>query len=84
MNGTNIKQITLQYRKSSPVACSSVLRNYIGESIGCFAQNLGIVNVFYVEIMVVILAIECTYEKYWNHIWIQCASRLVALAFKSS
>jgi ribonuclease HI len=46
-----------------PAACSGVFRNFKGELIGCFAQNLGVANALYAEFMGVILAIECAYDK---------------------
>ncbi|GAU40289.1 hypothetical protein TSUD_362690 [Trifolium subterraneum] len=64
-------------------ACSGIFRNHRGQLTGCFAQNLGPVNALHAEVMGVILAIECAYEKNWSHLWIETDSRLVTMAFKS-
>ncbi|MCI16570.1 ribonuclease H protein, partial [Trifolium medium] len=56
-------------------ARSGVFRNIKCELIGCFAQNLGMANALYAEIMGVILAIECASERNWNQLWIECESR---------
>jgi hypothetical protein len=38
----------------------------------------------YAEFMGVILAIECAYNnKNWKHLWVECDSKIVALALKS-
>jgi ribonuclease HI len=44
---------------------------------------LGVANALYAEFMGVILAIECAYDKNWKHLWVECDSKIVALAFKS-
>ncbi|CAJ2645220.1 unnamed protein product [Trifolium pratense] len=66
-----------------PAACAGVFRNYKGEFLGCFAKNLGIANALFAEIMGVIIAIECAFEKNWKQLWLECDSKLVVLAFKS-
>ncbi|GAU23975.1 hypothetical protein TSUD_327760 [Trifolium subterraneum] len=64
-------------------ACAGVFRNYKGEFIGGFTQNLGRANSLFAEIMGAILAIECASNKNWNQIWLECDSKLVVLAFMS-
>jgi ribonuclease HI len=59
-------------------------RDFKGGFIGCFTQNLGTTNALYAEFMGVILAIECAYNnKNWKHLWVECDSKIVALALKS-
>jgi ribonuclease HI len=47
------------------------------------ALGLGIASSLVAEIMGVILAIECAFDRNWNHLWLECDSSLVVLAFKS-
>jgi ribonuclease HI len=64
-------------------ACAGIFRNHKGEHIGCFAQNIGVANALYAEIMGVIIAVECALARHWNHLWLECDSKLVTLALKS-
>jgi ribonuclease HI len=66
-----------------PAACSGIFRNFKGEFIGGFTQNLGIFNALYAEFMGVILAIEYAYDKNWNLLWVECDSKIVSMALKS-
>ncbi|MCH85615.1 ribonuclease H protein, partial [Trifolium medium] len=50
-------------------ACGGILRNHLGQNLGCFAANIGVANALYAELMGVILAIEIAYEKNWNYLW---------------
>ncbi|MCI59040.1 hypothetical protein A2U01_0080295, partial [Trifolium medium] len=34
------------------------------------------------ELIGAITAIEIAYRRVWNHLWVECDSKLVALAFK--
>lgn len=54
-----------------------------GESLGCFASNLGIANALFAEFMGIILAVECAFQKNWLNLWIESDSKLVTLAIKS-
>lgn len=64
-------------------SCAGIFRNNHGESLGCFAANLGISNSFYAELMGVILAVECAIDRNWNNLWIESDSKLANLAVKS-
>jgi ribonuclease HI len=66
-----------------PAACAGVFRNHKGEFLGGFAENIGITNSLVAEIMGAILAIECAFSRNWKHLWLECDSSLVILAFKS-
>lgn len=67
-----------------PSACADIFRNNFGHNLGCFALNIGVSNALYAEVMGVILAIECAYDKNWQYLWIECDSKLVTLAFMSA
>lgn len=64
-------------------ACAGIFRNRNGESLGCFAVNLGIENAFYAELMGVIFVVECAIKKRWTHLWIESDSKLANLTVKS-
>jgi len=64
-------------------ACGGIFRDCRGESLGCFAYNIGIANAVFAEILGIILAIECAYQKNWSNLWIETDSMLASLAFKS-
>lgn len=53
--------------KGSPglAGCGAIFRDHSANSLGCFSQNLGVNNSFFVEIMGVILAIEIAFNKGW-------------------
>jgi len=57
-------------------ACAAISRNNLGQCIGCFADNTGNSNAFFVEIMGIILAIEHASEKGWNNLRIESDSVL--------
>jgi len=65
-------------------ACGGIFRNWKGDSLGCFAYNIGVANAVYAEILGVILAIECAHQRNWINLWIETDSMLVTLALKSS
>ncbi|KAK2434637.1 anaphase-promoting complex subunit [Trifolium repens] len=52
-------------------ACAGIFRNSHGANLGCFAHFIGIANALYAEIMGIILAIECAFEKNWSQLWIE-------------
>jgi len=49
-------------------SCAGIFRNNHGESLECFAANLGISNSLYAELMEVILPVECAVSGNWKHL----------------
>ncbi|GAU19900.1 hypothetical protein TSUD_95050 [Trifolium subterraneum] len=64
--------------------CAGIFRNHNGASLGCFAYNIGIAMAFFAEVLGIIMAIECAFERGWKHLWIESDSRIAILAFKNS
>jgi ribonuclease HI len=52
--------------------------------VGWFAENLGIHNAFYAELVGAMKAIELAAAHGWNNLWLETDSKLVVLAFKNS
>ena len=46
-----------------PTVCGGLSKDTSTAFIGCFAYNLGINNAFYVELIVVMLAIDIAHKK---------------------
>jgi ribonuclease HI len=61
-----------------------IFRNNHGVNLGCFAHFIGIANALYAEIMRIIFAIECAFERNWSQLWIESDSKLVILALKNT
>jgi hypothetical protein len=65
------------------ISIQRTLDDHKGEHIGCFAQNIGVANALFAEIMGVTIAVEYAQARHWNHLWLECDSKLVTLALKS-
>jgi ribonuclease HI len=65
-------------------ACGGIFRNSSSMCVGWFAENLGIHNAFYAELVGAMKAIELAAAHGWNNLWLETDSKLVVLAFKNS
>jgi hypothetical protein len=63
-------------------ASAGIFRNHNGDSLGCFAYNVGTATAFFAEFMGIILAVECAFERSWMHLWIESDSHLAILAYR--
>jgi ribonuclease HI len=66
-----------------PLACGGIFRDNQANDLGCFASNFGICDAFSAELIGAITAIEIAQRRGWNHLWLECDSKLVTLTFKS-
>jgi hypothetical protein len=46
-----------------------IFRDNNDANLGCFALNLGIANALFAEVMGIILAIGCAFDRGWSHLW---------------
>lgn len=60
------------------------IRGSRGEILGCFASYIGINHSLHAEPVAAMIVIELVHSKGWKHIWLECESMLVIVAFKSS
>jgi ribonuclease HI len=69
----------------NPVKASAggIFRNSVGECIGCFYQFLGSKDALHAELVAAMIAIEISYLKGFQNVWLESDSQLVNLAFKS-
>jgi ribonuclease HI len=65
-------------------ACGGIFRNSSSLCVGWFAENLGIHNAFYAELVGAMKAIELAAAHDWHNLWLETDSKLVVLAFKNS
>jgi ribonuclease HI len=65
-------------------ACGGIFRNSSSLCVGWFAENLGIHNAFYAELVGAMKAIELAAAHNWHNLWLETDSKLVVLAFKNS
>ncbi|MCI00132.1 ribonuclease H protein, partial [Trifolium medium] len=54
-------------------ACAGIFRNSQGANLGCFGFNIGIANALFAEILGIILAIECAFDRKW---WSNCILKI--------
>jgi hypothetical protein len=63
-----------------PSACEDIFRDNQDNDLGCFASNLNVSDT--AELIGANTAIEIAH-RCWNHLWLKCDFKLVALVFKS-
>lgn len=63
-------------------AIGGIFRDSSGAFAGCFSNYLGILTSLKAELVVVMQAIEFSFQKGWFKLWLECDSSLVVKAFK--
>jgi ribonuclease HI len=66
-----------------PSTYGGIFRDNHANDLGCFASNLGVCDAFSIELIGAITVIEIAQRRGWNHLWLECDSKLVTLTFKS-
>ncbi|MCI00496.1 RNA-directed DNA polymerase (Reverse transcriptase), partial [Trifolium medium] len=62
-------------------ACGGIFRDHLGNHVGSFSQNLGMVSVLHAELMAIILALELAATHAWMNIWVESDSITALGAF---
>lgn len=65
-------------------AAGGIFRDFTGSVKGCFSSFLGNFPALHAEFIVAMMAIEISFHKGWNSVWLECDSKVVVGAFSSN